>query len=174
MSTTLNIPSPASSPRKLSKLDLGCLTPIQKRELQTSVERQITDTISKAVFLHNRQVILERLILTESILFMFLNSFSAIIGTSHALDPDARDVLLYTSLTLGFIAGSMSIVIKYIKNKQEAEIEGYRTVIRDIAERYEQEAVYAIERRRLSLPSEVLKMGLFRSLSQTFTAVKPA
>ena len=165
----LNSPSPChSSPRKLSKVDLGSLTPIQKKELQASVERQIGDTISKAVRLHKRQAILEKLILIESVLFMFLNSFSSIVGTSHTLDPDAKDVILYTSLTLGFCAGSISIAIKWMNNKQEVEIEGYRTVLRDICERYEQEAVYVIERRRLSLPSEVLKMGLFRNLSQTF------
>jgi hypothetical protein len=133
--------------------------------LLAHVDTQIEQTIKQSITLQNRKEIIEKLILAESILFLSINSISSLLG---ATDTDSsRSTALYFMFGIGAIAGTMSLIIKWIKTRQEKIIENYRTSIKEIVSKYGEDAWFILEKKRLELPSEVLATGFFRGLDDT-------
>lgn len=143
-------------------LNIANLPTAQYQELLNGVESQIQKTIAQSITLQKRKEIIEKLIISESIFFLILNSTASLVGTTNGDGP--QNVALYLIFSIGLIASSMSLTLKWVKNRQEKDIENYRTSIKEIVNKYGADAWYLLEQQRMQLPSEVLASGFFRGL----------
>ena len=155
-------------------LNITNLPTDQYKELLQTVDTQMGKIIKQAITLQERKVIIDKMILSESILFLILNSCSTLVATSddHG-NTKSRNSALYFMFAIGLIASCMSLVLKWVKNRQEKDIENYRTSIKDIVSKYGADAWFRLEKQRMSLPSEVLASGFFRGLDENLDKVEP-
>lgn len=137
------------------------------KELLGEVEQQITRTINKSIILQERKEIIDKLILSESILFLSTNSVSSLLGTQNQVESSLNGGL-YCLFAFGIIIGCFSLVLKWVNTKQEKSIENYRTSIKEILEKYGQDAWFMLEKKRMGLPATVLASGFFRGLDDSF------
>lgn len=134
-------------------------------DLIGAVDKQMAKTIAKSILLQKRKAFMEKLILIESLAFIVFNSTSTMLGTSQ-LEAEVKVPLLYVNFTLGLATGLSSILIKWLKKKHETDIENYRSSVKEIVNKYGNDAFYIMERRRLSLPADVLAAGFFRGIGE--------
>jgi hypothetical protein len=147
------------------RLSVSTLPTNLYQELMNSVDRQLAATIKQSIYLQSRKNLLERLILYESLAFLVINSASTLIGTSGVGDSE-KNISLYVTFGFGLFTGCTSILVKWLKNKHETDIENYRTSVKEIVAKYGQDAYFILEKRRLSLPAEVLASGFFRGIEE--------
>lgn len=144
-------------------LDVDRLRTSQYNALLDLVNKQINGVIGKAIFLQRRQAFIEKMIILESVLYLISNSVSTLVGTTES---SARVEIMYFFFSLGIIFACLGLAIKWLKSKQEREIESYRTILCDMIELYDQDAWLTIERERMMLPSHVLAYGFFRGINK--------
>jgi hypothetical protein len=131
-------------------------------DLLKHVDTQIDQTIKQSITLQNRKEIIEKLILAESILFLSINTISSLLGATDT--ASSRSTALYFMFVIGLVSGTMSLIIKWVKTRQEKIIENYRTSIKEIVSKYGEDAWFILEKKRMDLPAEVLASGFFRGL----------
>lgn len=146
-------------------LDVERLPSIQYNKLLLKVETQIQGVIKQAIFLQKRQFLIERIVISESIIFLVVNSMSSLIGASD-VKPTIRIAFMYFFFAAGVIFSCLGLVVKWLKSKQDKDIDSYRNILKDLVELYDQDAWYAIERERMDLPSSVLAGGFFRGINK--------
>ncbi len=157
------IMSSSSSSSTESGLDVHNLRRSQYNNLLILVNEQIKGVIGKAIFLQRRQAFIEKMIILESILYLISNSISNLVGTS---DTESRVPIMYFFFSLGVVFACLGLAIKWLKSRQEKEIDSYRTILCDMIELYDQDAWLTIERERMLLPSHVLAYGFFRGINK--------
>lgn len=140
--------------------------PTDKYEVVVSkVEKQIDNIIHQAIILQKNELIIDKLIFYESIVYLVSSSISNTIGAS-SIDEFARIVIMYIFLGMNILFSCFGLYIKWLKSKHIKDINSYRDVLKELIIRYEQDAWLAIENSRMELPPEVLAHGFFRGINK--------
>ena len=148
-----------------SGLDVSKL-PTDKYEVVISkVETQINNIITQAIFLQNREILIDKLIFYESIVYLISSSMSNTIGASK-IDSNIRMVIMYIFLGLNIIFSCFGLYIKWLKSRHMKDINSYRDVLKELVMSYGQDAWLAIENSRMGLPPEVLAQGFFHGINK--------
>ena len=129
------------------------------------VEEQIRGIIGQALFLQKRGLLIERIVFSESITFLVVNSVSNLIGAAK-MDDSTKIIFMYIFFSLGIVFSCIGLFVKWLKSRQDRDIDNYRNILKELVHHYEQDAWFAVERERMSLPPEVLSQGFFRGITK--------
>lgn len=161
--------SPSVTKEATSSINDGLdVTKLPSREYEIVmqvVEQQIKSIITAAIGLQSRSQIIEKIVLFESAVWMIVNSITTQIGNS-VKDELTRQMFMYVFFGIGIILSVIGLLIKWLKQKQDRDIDSYRNLLKELVDLYEQDAWFAIERERMKLPSDVLAHGFFRGLTK--------
>lgn len=127
------------------------------------VEVQILKIIEQAIVLQEREQLIDILIFYESIVYLVTSSVSNIVGASD-ISENSRVVLMYFFLSISILFSCFGIFIKYVKSHHNKDINSYREILKELGDKYGEDAWQAIERGRMKLPASVIVSGFFKGI----------
>jgi hypothetical protein len=155
-----------SEKSKDSGLDVERLPSTEYNNVMLLVEGQIQGVIKQALFLQKRGLLIERIVFAESVIYLVFSSVSSLIGASD-IDASIRAIFMYIFFALGVCFSCVGLFIKWLKGRQDHDIDAYRNILIELVTNYKQDAFLSIEKNRLQLPPEVLAQGFFRGIKDT-------